>query len=427
MPESTSSIERLMHSLSFRLQFITVFLSLVGVFFGVRSYMHIQEHFGAENSAESFSDLIWQIGIASLFNILSAVIIYNIVTKPVRNLGEVMRAVTTGQLDLEVPYTDQVTEIGGMARKVAIFRQNAIDKKNLERQQDELAVKAEEEKKQIMKKLAEDFEATILSVVGIVADAANDMEENAKNLFVMADKTSEQSAAVASATEQTSVSVQTVAAAVEELSASIGEINYQVIQSRNISNEAVIEVHRADKTISSLSQAAEQIGDVVKLIKQIAGQTNLLALNAAIEAARAGDAGKGFAVVASEVKALASQTAQATEEIAKKITTVQNVSLESVAAIRGIGKTIEETNTITTSISVSIQQQTEAAHEISRNVQQASIGTGKISASIIDVSKDATESHRAADEVLKDSGKLLQQAGRLQSEIKTFIEKIRKD
>jgi methyl-accepting chemotaxis protein len=194
------------------------------------------------------------------------------------------------------------------------------------------------------------------------------MKTNAKNLFQMADKTSEESATVAAATEQTSISVQTVAAAVEEFSASISEINNQVGQSSSICHEAVLEVHKADKTISTLSEAAVKIGDVVKLIQDIAGQTNLLALNDTIEAARAGDAGKGFAVVASEVKNLANQTARATEEIAQKISTIQSVSSEAVNAIRGIAKTIDQTSHITRTISTAVQQQTDAAREISRNV-----------------------------------------------------------
>ena len=414
-----------MNSLSFRLQLMTVVLSLVGVSFGIRDYLHVSEAFGAEGSAQMYQDVVLQIVIAVLFNLVCAYIIYHIVTKPVRTLGEVMRGLAEGRLNIEVPYTTQGTEIGSMARKVAVFKQNAVDKKNLEEQQKGQSIKIEEEKKRTREKLAADFESTVLSVVEIVASATGDMQVNAKNLSSMADKTSDQSSTVAAATEQTSANVQTVSAAVEELSASFNEINVKVTESTKISNEAVDEVARADKTISTLSEAAVQIGDVVKLIQDIAGQTNLLALNATIEAARAGEAGKGFAVVASEVKNLANQTANATEEIAKKIATVQTVSAESVNAIREIGKTIARTNEISSSISTAVQQQTSAAREISNNVQQASAGTSKISESIMEVNKEAKESLTAANEVLEDSTKLFEQSGKLKSEIQMFLGKIR--
>jgi len=338
---------------------------------------------------------------------------------------EVMRTLTDGNLDIEVPYVHQGTEVGSMARKVAIFKQSALDKRQLEQAQKEHAIKAEEEKKQMLSNLAKEFESTILSVVEIIASAAGDMKANAENLSGISQKTSRQSASVAAAADQTSSNVQTVSAAVEELSASIGEINHQVSESARINSEAVTEVQTADTTISSLSDAAEQIGDVVRLIQAIAGQTNLLALNATIEAARAGEAGKGFAVVASEVKNLASQTANATEEISRKIATVQQVSTESVNAIRGIGKTIDQTNQIAGSISNAVQQQSMAVGEISRNVQQVSVGAGKIASSIMDVTQDASESQTASAEVLEDSTKLLQQAERLQTEIQHFLTKIR--
>jgi methyl-accepting chemotaxis protein len=425
MPPKSFSLIRLMRSLSFRLQLMTILLSLVGVSFGVRNYTHIFQRYGEAGSQQAYADLLLQIGIAFLFNVLCAFIIYYIVTKPVRGIGEVMRALTEGKLDVDVPYVKQGTEIGSMARKVAVFKQNAIDKKTLEEQQRIQTIKTEEEKKRMGEKLAKDFEATVLAVVEIVASATEDMQVNAKNLADVADKTSEQSATVVAETERTASNIQSVSAAIEELSTSFNEISLKVAESANMSNDAVEEVKRADKTISTLSDAAEQIGDVVKLIRDIAGQTNLLALNATIEAARAGDAGKGFAVVAGEVKNLANQTANATEEIAKKISTVQNVSLESVNAIHEIEKTILETSKIAGDISEAVQQQSAAAREISGNIQEASLGTAKTLESITDVNKEAGISRTAAGEVLTDSTKLFEQSGLLRNEIQAFLAKIR--
>jgi methyl-accepting chemotaxis protein len=401
-------------------------LSLVGVSFGFRIYRHMISILGEEKSLKAYNDLIWQIGIAVSFNIIAAFIIYQIVTKPLRALSDAMHDLADGKLDIDVPYTKRRTEIGSMARTVAIFKQNAIDKKNLEEQDKISARKAEAlEKKRMMESLAKDLENAVLSIVEILTTAASDMQASAQNLSEISDKTSQQSSTVSTATEETSVSIQVVAAAVEELSSSISTINLRVLESTQINSEAVSEVRRADATISTLSDAAVQIGDVVKLIQNIAAQTNLLALNATIEAARAGEAGKGFAVVANEVKNLANQTALATKEITQKIATVQNVSDESVNAIRGIGKTIDRSNEIANNISQSVTQQSAAAKEISTNVQQVSTGANKIATSIVAVTDDAKKSRVVANEVLGDSHKLFQQSERLQREIQTFLSKIR--
>jgi len=422
----TSSLVRLCNSLSFRLQLLAVVLSMVGIVFGIRDYVHINEQFGAEKGTIFFNDLLTQMAIAAIFNIFAALIIYRIATKPIRILCEIMRGLARGTLDVSIPYADQGNEIGSMARKVLVFKQNAIDKRDLEEQQRRQAAQKEElEKRRLMETLANDLEVAILSIVEIVASAAEDLKVNAKNLSSIAEKTSQQSISVTNATQETSVSVQTVTTTIEELSRSINAINRQVSHSADISREAVAEVKNADATISSLSDAAAQIGDVIRLIQDIARQTNLLALNATIEAARAGAAGKGFSVVANEVKNLASQTAQATEEIAKKITTMQKVSTDSVTAIRGIGKTIDQTNEIAAGISSATQQQTHSAEEISRNVHLASSGTDKIAFNIALMTKEAQEARGAADEVLQDSHKLFQQSARLKSEIQLFVEKIR--
>lgn len=232
---------------------------------------------------------------------------------------------------------------------------------------------------------------------------------------------------MASATEEASASVQTVASASEELTASISEINRQVIESARISQNAVTEVKRTDTTVTTMADAASQIGDVVRLIQEIAEQTNLLALNATIEAARAGDAGKGFAVVASEVKSLANQTARATEEISKKIVMVQSASSEVVSAIRAIGSTIEQINEISKDISQAVQQQASATQEISNNVMQASEGTSQVSSSIVDVTKAATQSQKSANEVLSSAADLSKQSAILRQEIQTFLGNIRSE
>jgi methyl-accepting chemotaxis protein len=190
--------------------------------------------------------------------------------------------------------------------------------------------------------LARDFEGSVKQVVDGVSGSAGALERTADNVSATTTRVTALAATVAAASEQASTSVQTVASASEELSASISEIGRQVANSARIAGAANDDAKRTDATVQRLADMAQKIGDVVKLISDIAGQTNLLALNATIEAARAGDAGKGFAVVASEVKSLATQTAKATEEIAQQIAAIQGAIDESVGAIRKIGHTIGE-------------------------------------------------------------------------------------
>ena len=186
--------------------------------------------------------------------------------------------------------------------------------------------------------------------------------------------TTDQSAKVAAAAEQTASSVQTVAASAEELSSSIQEISRQVTQSSSIAQNAVGQANRTEAMVGRLVEASQKIGEVMALIQTIAGQTNLLALNATIEAARAGEAGRGFAVVANEVKALSSQTAKATDEITSQIQEIRDATGSTVNAIREIGTTIGQMNEITGSIAAAVEEQGAATNEIARSVQQAAQG-----------------------------------------------------
>jgi chromosome segregation ATPase len=204
---------------------------------------------------------------------------------------------------------------------------------------------------------------------------------------------------VASASEEASSNVQSVASATEELSSSVHEISRQVQESARMANEAVTQARQTNDRVGELSKAAGRIGDVVELINSIAGQTNLLALNATIEAARAGDAGKGFAVVASEVKALATQTARSTEEIARHIGQVRSATGASVAAVTRIEQTITEINTIASSIASAVEQQGAATAEIARNVTETANAANAMTSRTNDVTDEAVDTGRYATEV----------------------------
>jgi methyl-accepting chemotaxis protein len=224
---------------------------------------------------------------------------------------------------------------------------------------------------------------------------------------------------------EASRNVETVAAASEELSASIAEIGRQVAQAATITNRAVDEARKTDTTVQGLAEAAGKIGEIVKLINDIAGQTNLLALNATIEAARAGEAGKGFAVVASEVKNLATQTAKATEDISAQVNAVQSVTREAVEAIQLIGKTIGEVSSVATSIASAVEQQGAATQEIARNTQEAARRTQDVAGNVAGVTEGANATGRAADGVKSAAEALGQQSDRLRAQVDGFLSRIR--
>ncbi|GAB6053680.1 globin-coupled sensor protein [Magnetospira thiophila] len=269
------------------------------------------------------------------------------------------------------------------------------------------------------------FESNVHGMVQVVASAATELQATAQAMTGTAQLTSERATAVAAAAEEAATNVQTVAAAAEQLSGSIGEISAQVDKSSQIASSAVIEADRTNEQVRGLASAAQKIGEVVNLINDIASQTNLLALNATIEAARAGEAGKGFAVVASEVKNLASQTAKATDEIARQIADIQAATREAVGAIQGIGNTIGEINSISASIAASVEEQGAATQEIARNVEQAAAGTMEVTSHIVEVTTAADETGHSASQVLNASRELSTQAESLTQEVRHFLEDLR--
>jgi methyl-accepting chemotaxis protein len=265
-------------------------------------------------------------------------------------------------------------------------------------------------------------------VVPVIETATNrtaDLRQSAGTLNDIAHQTIERSMVVAAAAEQATVNVQTVASAAVELSASINEINRQVEESSRLAEAAVGEARHTNQTVDGLHAAAQKIGDVVKLISDIAAQTNLLALNATIEAARAGEAGKGFAVVAGEVKNLASQTARATEDITAQIEDMQRITAATVAEIQGVGRMITHINDNITSVADAVQAQGAATAEISRNVQEAAIGTNEVARNIVAVTEGARETESMASVVLGASNQLSTEAGTLQRDMAVFVDKVR--
>jgi methyl-accepting chemotaxis protein len=329
-----------------------------------------------------------------------------------------------GDASVTIDGADRKDEIGAMAGALGTFKQNAIEKARIEEEQRARHAQAAARQQSIEAAIAA-FEGQVGKALEALGAASGEMRLTAETLSTTAETSNHQVKTVASAAEEASSNVQTVAAASEELSTSISEIGQQVARAARITDRAVDEARQTDSTVQGLSAAAQKIGEVVKLINDIASQTNLLALNATIEAARAGEAGKGFAVVASEVKSLATQTAKATEDISTQIAAVQSVTEDTVSAIKRIGGTIGEVSSVATSIASAVEQQGAATKEISRNTQQAAQGTRQVSSNIVGVAEGATATGTTAQAVKSAAESLSEQAERLRGQVDNFLAKIR--
>jgi methyl-accepting chemotaxis protein len=347
------------------------------------------------------------------------------ISQPVVKIAGVIKHIAEGSLDVVVPATNRRDEIGIIAKAVQVFKENMVETEKLRAGQVEAAKRAEAEKKATMLTLADEFQAAVGNIVDTVSHSATELEVTANTLMKTAQITQQLSSAVAITSDHASGNVQSVATATEEMSTSVHEIARQTEESRRIASEAVSQVEKTDLRVNELAQAAGRIGEVVKLITAIAAQTNLLALNATIEAARAGAAGKGFAVVAQEVKALASQTAKATEDIGAHISDIQAATKDSVTAIEDIGTTIRKISAIAATIAIQVEEQAVANEEITRNVVQAAQGTAHVAANMTNVSGGAGETETASTQVLNSAQSLSQESTRLKLAVEKFLNTVR--
>jgi methyl-accepting chemotaxis protein len=373
--------------------------------------------------------IVWLLGLAILgIGVISGSVAWMIgrsISRPLGQLGARMRALADGALEGDIPGIARGDEVGAMAATVQIFKDNAVRIRGLEKAEAEIQARAASERRAAMESLAGDFERSVNGIVRSVSTAAAGMQTTAQSMTATASDASARAATVGAASESASNNVGTVAAAAEELSSSVAEISRQVARSSEIASKAVGDAERTNATVGALSTGAEKIGEVVKLIHSIAAQTNLLALNATIEAARAGESGRGFAVVASEVKALANQTAKATEEISAQVAAMQASTSEAVTSIGGITETIAQMSEITVSLSTAIDQQGDATREIARNIQQVAAGSSEISAHIGGVTTAAAATGLAASDVLSNAKELDNQSGMLRSAVDGFLAKVR--
>ena len=363
-------------------------------------------------------------GIAALLVLVLTLLVVRRVTRPLTSVTRSLTALANGQSDVAIDCEDRADEIGEIARTVAVFKSNSLERARLRSEQAEAAAAAAEQRKADLRNFVAEFRSSVGGILDKVLKSSGEFERVARQLTDDARSTADLSAKSAGASEQASDHVRAAASASDELSQSISEITKRVQESNAISAEAVQQAEATDQRIAQLSEAGSRIGDVVKLITSIAEQTNLLALNATIEAARAGDAGRGFAVVAQEVKTLAGQTAKATDEISTQIASMQLATEESVTAIKAITETIERISGIASSISDAVEQQRSATHHIAASVRAAASGTADVAVNVRHAAEGASETGETSSRMFASAQALSGESLNLKAEVDSFLDRV---
>ena len=363
--------------------------------------------------------LLGALGLTLSAMIIAAVTARSI-TRPISGLVTTMLALAEGRTDVPLIGTERKDEIGEMTRAVAVFRRHAAERAQLE-----VTAKAQQTEKEARQQRVEtliaEFRTAAVHTLTNLGQNGACMDRTSKVLNDIAIKATEQARTATGASEQASLNVRHIASTAEQLAASIPQISVQVTKAIEVVSHAARIAQISNTEIGGLAAAAQKIGDVVGLIQAIAKQTNLLALNATIEAARAGKVGKGFAVVASEVKTLATQTARATEEISRKVASIQDSTRAAVDAIQAIVSIMQDIDCYTMAIATAVSQQDVATQEISHNVQMAARNTEELSQNFLGVSTAIGEASHSAEDVLNVSIDLTKEAHELKDTINRFL------
>jgi methyl-accepting chemotaxis protein len=357
------------------------------------------------------------------FGAVASLLIARSIARPMEQLRHAMQAMARGQNDVALPL-DRSREVGSMAQALRVFRDAMIDRSRLSSDR-EVAAAAETQRANMVAQRVAAFDAASTASIVEIRDGARNFERTADELTAMASDVTSQAQAATTAARAAASNIEEAARATEEIARAIDEVSGQAGLSTGVAQRAMQESRRTRDSMESLSGSAQKIGDVVNLIRAVANQTNLLALNATIEAARAGEAGRGFAVVASEVKALAAQTARATDEIAQLVAAIQAASDDAAGSIHHMSGTIDELTRISVNVATAVEEQSATVSTIAESVGQAAQLAQNGQQAIAGVSGAAEQARSAALEVTTRARDLWSRTERLESEIGRFLAQVR--